>query len=285
MNKRLRLIIAAAVVLIVVIGAYFWMNRQKTLSLEEASQGGLITLSIRGQDVENMQVSITANSPMTIVIPAGTLFNPDGGDAQQMVAATDTRVVFAPGGPQTQNVDVEVFCINRFKDAPTDAMGYSAGHLPDGDPILELVHCLEQQDAPHRAKQLAIWIVSDHLMDKDLDAVAEEIVDHAFDKLRQGGIQALLSAPGAPAMPQQAIDLLKKMTPEQQEELLQQLRPGMVADERKDLEDYRTQGGPLLQHCGYDLNGKPFFQGADTSSTPDGGTSAAPDPGTAPPPP
>src|SRR5205823_1568391 len=138
-------------------------------------------VAVDGVDVSQMHLQISSWHPATIVIPAGTVFASKNGGTQNMIAAKTVTVVF-PGPAnqqfsvqQVQTLDLEVYCINRLLEAPTVDSSYivvsGGGEL---DPVRRLSDCLQNQDADHYSRQLAIWMTSDHFIDMTEDEVREQ---------------------------------------------------------------------------------------------------------------
>src|SRR5436305_13347167 len=109
-----------------------------------------------------MHVEVSSTHPGTIVIPLGTVFASGSADTQTMISADTVQVVFAGtqtyAQPQVQSIEIEVYCINRFLDAPTAESRFVVTRGGrELDPVRRLAACLEGKSDDHYARQLAIW--------------------------------------------------------------------------------------------------------------------------------
>jgi hypothetical protein len=235
----------------------------KPPTVVDAQEKGTVTVSARGIDVEKMYVQISSTQPGTVVIPAGQVFASGSSETQTMIAAVTTRVVFAgnPGEifqtPHAQNFDLEVYCINRMLDAPTTASEYKI--VRGGrelDHVRQLAACLEDNQADHNTRQLAIWLMSDHFLDKTENEVRSD--------LHQYNVEVRTSDKG--------IEELHKAMTDISEEQFRQIRDtpqfAKLVDEAAnkeaddEIEEYRTKARPLLEQCGVDITQSKFFGGS-----------------------
>jgi hypothetical protein len=231
----------------------------------EAQERGTVTVSARGIDVEKMHVQISSSQPGTVVISAGQVFASGSSGTQTMIAAVTTRVVFDgnPGEtfqtPQVQDFDVEVYCINRMLDAPTPASEYTivrgGGEL---DPVRRLAACLEEKQADHHSRQLAIWLTSDHFLDMTEDDVHNVLHQHNRDLLTSDkGIEELHKA--MPDIPEEQLRQIRDMP-----EFAKLVEEAANKEVDEEIEEYKTKARPLLEQCGVDPTQSKFFGGGTT---------------------
>jgi hypothetical protein len=252
----------------------------------EAVSRGLVTIQAYGNNLQTVTVRVTLTSPAgaSIVVPVGTLFASASAGKQNMMAATSLRFIFAPvpagdsraslperlnpigtahavyrtaQRPRTMERQVPAYCINRWRDIPGSDSRLAVSFPDASERLPRLVSCLETQPGGHRAKQLAVWMISDGLID-----------------LTRSQLEERLYAEGAKNAPQtgaELAELLKQIDPSVSEELLRQTRSlpraevarvlatRLREDAQKDLARYAATE-PLLRGCGYDVSGSAFFR-------------------------
>jgi len=229
------------------------------VTLADVQETGAATIHVTGIDVSKMHVEISTTHPGTIVIPVGTVFSSNAADTQTMIAATTIQVVF-PGTqpypvPQIQTVDVEVYCINRFLEAPTGNSSFvvvrGGGEL---DPVRRLAACLEREGGDHYSRQLAIWMTSDNFINMTEDDVREKLKDHALELMTSNeGIREL-----AKAIPDLSEEQLREIrdTPE----FRNIVSEAATKEVEKEIDAYKTKARDLLSRCNFDFSGSKFFQ-------------------------
>lgn len=226
----------------------------------------------------NLKIEYTGDDKFEFVIPAGTLFTSTDNNTQNMISAHAVIVSFPGESPnQIQNVAIESFCINYFLDPPTlnpslpsdysnNLMDIRYSTVVSGDAIWRLNECLEQKSDSHSVKQMAIWMVSDGLLDLSREEVAAKVEEHffapiknvLFDRFRDQLI-------GEEFKNLSDDDLVKKieeiMPPDSL--IAQGLNPDDLHPERaarKEVEAFFESAGKSLKDCGIDINSKRFFQ-------------------------
>jgi len=104
-------------------------------------------------------VNLTSQA-LQICFPAGQIANPSDPGEQSLMIAQDVVVDLAPN--QTQEGDLEAFCINQHKAAPSDGMDYQFGPMAEGK-LLKLSGAIQTESAGgHWGAQLAVWAITDH---------------------------------------------------------------------------------------------------------------------------
>lgn len=228
-------------------------------TLVDAQESGGATIRVTGVDVTTMHVEISSSHPGAIVIPVGTVFRSNAGSTQTMISAETIRVEF-PGTqtyavPQVQSVDVEVYCINRFLEAPTPSSSFEV--VRGGrelDPVRRLAACLEGKNADHYSRQLAIWMTSDDFINMTDDQVRQKLRAHALDLMTS----------------EEGIRQLAKAIPDVSEEELREIRDtpefrNIVAEAagkevEKEIDGYKTKARALLEECNFNISTAKFFQ-------------------------
>jgi hypothetical protein len=237
------------------------------LTAGKAVARGVAHIEAHGVDLENMSVTVTSTSNRTITLPVGTRFLSSSGGTQNMISASTIRFAFmnaSPTSPQTITQQIPVYCINRFLDAPTSVSQFSVSYSEETDPVRKLVECLEKGSASHSAKQMAVWMVSDHLIDLSPDDLARRFVDEGEAKWHRhatGPELAELLKGSAPSTSTDVLDSIKNMSPDQIESVFQQLRPTLRKKAEEEAQKYATEAGSLLRDCGTDLSTTVLYRG------------------------
>ena len=183
MRNTLRVFLAGIAVLALAVTLAACGKSETNLS-DATNQDG-VTVAVAGIDVAGATVSVTTNTAKRIIIPAGTLFvSNDGGTQNMMVARTVALDFDAPG---SQSIQVEVYCVNRWRFAPTQSSGFSVTMPGEADPVRRMVQCLETKTGSHAAKQTAVWMVSDDLKSMTFDEIVEKTMDNEEDEIQKMG--------------------------------------------------------------------------------------------------
>jgi len=229
------------------------------MALEDAVAKDVITASARGVDVERMTLRIGCSRATTIVIPVGTLFTSADANTQNMISARTVRVACVESPtPVIKSVDVEVYCINRFKDAPTKTSQFQMSSLSETDPVRELDACLENKKAEHSVRQLAIWMISDDYLDLTQDEVEAKLKQHYEED-----VQKQLNQDKSKVLREfrKKVPELSGQSDEEVLSAIQQLNHVLAAKyAREDVANYHDKAGPLLRECGIAISSKKFFQ-------------------------
>jgi hypothetical protein len=159
---------------------------------------------------------------------------------------------------QSATQEVPSYCINRWRSVPDTDAHFDVSELEATNPLRKLVACLDQNSAKHRAKQMAIWILSDHLM----DLTPQELADKFF---AEGDAHAVQSA-------SEFADALKKAEPDTPEDKLEEIR-NIPAEEfqqertkylrahaEDEVKSYLEVTRPLLEGCGFSVSSSALFR-------------------------
>lgn len=236
----------------------------------------------------------------TLVIPVGAVFASATNSTQNMMAAESVRFAFStdsaslstpratpspssiwfrpaafetsdsvrllrvsspqPRPSQSVTQDISVYCIDRWRHTPKKEDRFSLAEPDPNSPVQKLVSCLEHSQEEHEAKQAAVWMLSDDLMNMTAKTVAEKL----FASIQQEApadldhfvvyVAGILRLDGS------------DISDEKLEELRQQLSDNFEQKRRMflwsialvNVESFKTTA-PLLQGCGFDLSNKAFF--------------------------
>lgn len=223
-------------------------------------------IEARGRDLENMSVTVTSSTNTTIVLPVATLFISSAGGTQNMMSAETVRFVFttaSPGSPQTITQLVPAYCINRFREVPTSDSEFTVSYSEETNPVRKLAACLEHKAGSKRAKQLAIWMVSDDLLALTPDELEQRFIEETESKVRHDVTGTKLAAvikEESPETPDEVLDAIKGMSTEELQPYLDRLIAGLRGRSKTQVQEYRDETPRLLRACGYDLSKSRFYQ-------------------------
>lgn len=261
----------------------------------EAAAINLASIQVSGQDLNFVTLTVTPaiEGGGTIVLPAGTLFTAGSTATQNMILA-DTAAIswFAPSNPirgdspQAIVRNLSSYCINRWREVPGADASFQVTYSAQNDPLGKLAKCLERDaHSDHRAKQVAIWLVSDNLLEMTEAELAErlrkEIRDHNSWSLRffQEAIrpdypdasdeeltrliqEAFRSQPNL--TPVGVLEVVSHLPEEEAKERLDKfsdtdIERWIAEDAEGGVQEFVKDGGPLLQGCGYDISSYALF--------------------------
>ena len=224
-----------------------------------------------------LKIEYTGKNKFQFTIPAGTLFTSNDMNMQNMMSARDVLVIF-PGGSinQVQNITIESYCINYFLDPPTldpalpssyrsDLKDVRYSTIVSGDAIWELNQCLEKKSDSHSVRQMAIWMVSDGLMDMSREEVANKLAEHYSENVHKAleGLRHDLPIEGVESLSdEELIKTIEELIPPDSLKAYgintDVLHPGNIA--RTKVDEFFQKAGPLLRDCGINTDTKRFFQ-------------------------
>lgn len=220
-----------------------------------------LTFKVSAAPAPNMvrvHVKRTGHGATQVTIPAGTLARSSDHGVQDVMTAK-TVIVQLRGGEHEQVVDVEVYCLDRFRDRPGEGHAYYLDHEPPAGPAAQLAACLEQQHggADHDARQMAMWIVQHDLLGKTREEAAAQfrasLGREAEQRFEQGlaEVERDLVAQGFSS--EEVADGIATYRAERMSKVLDEV----VAEElAKDWGRARA----LLGDCGVSVDHAPFFR-------------------------
>jgi hydroxymethylpyrimidine pyrophosphatase-like HAD family hydrolase len=207
MKKWLIFLLLLAIVLAVVA-----LHSHFVQTLLQAQQSGDATITVTGQDVENMTINISLSHQGTVVIPAGTVFASGDSGTQTMISARTVRVYIGTAD-QTQSAKLEVYCINRLLDAPTSSSSYTVTEGGEElNPVRRLAAFLEKSSAAHYTRQLAIWLVSENHLDLTADQMRQLLYSHdmqLMDRLSSTDLSTQDLERSFPSIPEEQIEKMR----------------------------------------------------------------------------
>lgn len=187
----------------------------------------------------------------TKIRPQPAVFHPDARPALRN-AALHLNVA------QSVAQNVPSYCINRWREVPDTEAHFSVAELEESNPLRKLVACLDQNPAEHGMKQLAVWMLSDHL----LDLTPQELADKFFAESDAHAVQtpaefAESLKKNRPDISENDLEEIRSMPPEQFQQARVQL---LRAQAEKEVKSYLEITRPLLEGCGVEVSGSAFFR-------------------------
>jgi hypothetical protein len=134
----------------------------EAIELSDAMAAGLIDVRLNGESLESLNIEITslASEPSTIVVEAGTFFDPRRDATQSMVALWDTEIELEPG--ESTDRDIAVACGEMKRDGPDDDDVFSVRPAQATGDLARLLAAPGLIDKDFRVQQFAIWTVTNN---------------------------------------------------------------------------------------------------------------------------
>lgn len=132
------------------------------VELSEAMAAGMVDVTLNGESLENINIEITslASEPATIVVEAGTFFDPRRDATQSMVALWDAEIELQPG--ESEDWNISVACAEMKRDGPDDDDVFSVRKAQAEGDLATLLAAPEFVAADFRVEQFAIWTVTNN---------------------------------------------------------------------------------------------------------------------------
>lgn len=208
-------------------------RRQGRMTLTEAVDAGVATVVATGQDLTTVRLRVTATEPVQLTIPVGTLLTSGDAGTQNMMTAVEEELALegTPETPATREIVIAAYCINFHRDIPSDSSSFSVTEASgEAQPLKALADCLEGRETNHRARQLAMWAISDRFAFNSAERNLADSLAHVRSEYPQATAEELARA---------------------------------EAGYRAFFEEIRANAGPLLDRCGHPSAGLPLFAQAE----------------------
>jgi hypothetical protein len=199
-------------------------------------------------------------STVPFTIPVGTIFVAGPGGGCDLISADNSKF--------NEQVTLSVYCLDRWLPAPSSVQqilspsSSSNSGSEERRRVVGLVECLAQHNGSHGANQIAVWMVSNDLMNYSEDQLVQETLDHSqqeFIQMQGAQLADMLTR----SFGDQPSEILQRAKAKSEEDLLQMyqaLRPTLEQKVRDQIVQWRTEAGPLLDACGYNSSSLPFFK-------------------------
>lgn len=134
-----------------------------TIEITEALKQGKIKVTTTYQSLgeKGLLLTVKNNSPqpLTISIPGGTLFSPDENDEQVLMNIEEGRLALT--GSQTKTIQVDGYCTQRNKSAPSLENNFKVGKT-NNTLLLSLLDFLKTNKPASSNYQSAVWTLTDN---------------------------------------------------------------------------------------------------------------------------
>ncbi|MCX7041692.1 MAG: hypothetical protein NT117_03180 [Gammaproteobacteria bacterium] len=179
-----------------VAGSVYWLKSpaRGTAVTEALAAGNVeIVAAVAGADGDSVSVTLRRPPGVTgrqrIAIPTGLVLYT--GSSQRLIVAVPAVFDLSDAQPEATQL-VSTFCIDQF--LPTPAAGAAVSLTSGGesgatsatagtDPLRKLVECLADIDLPQADKQLAVWAVSENLMEGSRDEATAALTRKRVERM------------------------------------------------------------------------------------------------------
>lgn len=244
---------------------------RKPVPLEEAVSKGLVTAEASGgggTDYFVLRVGSVQQRMfgLRIVVPSGLSFSSAAPGTQSMAVARTTMIDVPAGAGTHAEVRLPAYCLNRFLEAPKlesllklDEGGGSAPE--ERNPVRKLIGCMETAGTEHKVGQMAVWVVSEGLLQKPAAEVLA-LFRARIEKSMVAEVERKLDSP-------EAFAALRKQLPDipaaKIQERIDRNKAEIARMEvqiliEQEIGKYRAQARYPLEKCGYDVASAPFFR-------------------------
>jgi len=156
--------------------------------IKEAVAKGLVRLTLTGSGqlffkspVHYKLDNLTAKA-IQICFPVGQILNPSDSGIQSMLLAKE--IILDLAANQSLEGDLDAFCINEHKAAPSSGTEYQLGPMAQGN-LLKLAGAIQAESAQGRmGAQWAAWAITDHYSLNELEATPDPNQPSLTDSLR-----------------------------------------------------------------------------------------------------
>ena len=169
-----------AIVLMLFCGMFYSMQSNyiphDSISLDEAIKKGLVTMEAKGLGDHSgkcLELSLTNNTSgsLNIIVNAGSVFNPEQTDMQDIFVVKDQMVVL-PQKRMTKH-QISGYCCQMSDRSPSEGVAFTKGTVKD-QKLITLANHINQNKYPESVFQNAVWCVSDNNSIADIYAENEE---------------------------------------------------------------------------------------------------------------
>jgi hypothetical protein len=158
------------------------------IPVAKAVADGLIKLTLTGNGklffrnpLHYLVVNLT-DKAIVICFPVGQINRPVDGVGQSLILPKE--VILDLGAGQTLEGDLDAFCINEHKSAPSDGEEYRLGAMATGK-LLDLANAIAKHSAQDRwGAQLALWAITDQYSLDELQATPDPNTPSLTDSIR-----------------------------------------------------------------------------------------------------
>jgi hypothetical protein len=261
--------ILAAVAGFALLGGYVHVMRVP-VPLDQALTQGLVRVEATGAGgTSSVMLNVSAASNrvigLRIAVPSGARFSGTG--KHQAMAVSHTTVIDVPAAAGTMvRTEIPAYCLNRFLPPPSLEASLkleegSGSEPEEREPIQKLIKCLEKGSADRKVGQMAVWVVTEGLLDKSRSQVLELFRARAEKELVAEVETKLASAENFQALKTQFPDIPEERIRERIAQTKRDVAQAEVAKViEREIDDYVRSAYHPLRDCGYDTSTARFFQ-------------------------
>jgi hypothetical protein len=134
----------------------------RRLTLSAAIDQDLVRASLQGDGLQYVDLRLRSltTSPLTVLVAAGTLFDPQRDATQSMVVIADTEIDIAPG--DNDSWQVPVACAEMRRDQPSGDDTFSIRPGAASGDLARLLDTDEFADQDFRVQQFAVWTITNN---------------------------------------------------------------------------------------------------------------------------
>jgi len=192
--------------------------------IHDLLQEGKIEVETKGDGMTSVQLTVRrrTHNVITVEIPPGTIFVSRNRAVYRMVVTTaSTRTL---DSDTWAFISVSVVFANRPDEIPGEKDSFNIVRSPQQPELTNVMLVLEEAGASHKARQAAVWIVTDNVTYSQLDHLVRRPLSIAF-----GGDRVIEEKEAAEAMrfcEEAGIDITRKRIWQDRKKILSGLGDG-----------------------------------------------------------
>lgn len=241
------------------------------MSVAEAAAKNLVSVGVASTSDNHVALTVTrsadASGDVTVVLAAGTvIFNADAG-GQRLMTATSVTLALTDEAPSA-TADVEVYCLDQFALMPsTDSvlsldMQTQDSETEEANPVRKLAQCLEDSEAGHGPRQMAIWLQAGGYLDQDYANVRRQLRESYRTTIGAQAKEKLadFAAQLRQDMPELSEDRIDAAVERYRVGKLDaQVDKAAESQAQKDLDAFVNDARPALERCDSGVSERTFF--------------------------
>ena len=134
------------------------------VTLQEAIEAGLVTISIRGDGLTRVDISIKPKVELNLEVEVepGTILLSGTEGVQNMVVRKREFIYLKPDPEVEVSLEVEVSCVNMHLEQPTSADAFTISPEPASEDLGKLLVLVDFPYLDLALQQFAIWTITDN---------------------------------------------------------------------------------------------------------------------------
>lgn len=163
-TTRTKTTISWVIVFVLSLGAYYMITSaiKPPQTINEAVKAGLIKVDINSNDERSyskvyLTVRNLSSTQQRILIPAGTLYEPDEDDEQELIQLNDEILVV--NGRSENSIEINTFCTEASDRSPDGTFSLKANK---NEKLQKLISYMGENPGSKDGLQDAVWAISDN---------------------------------------------------------------------------------------------------------------------------